>query len=78
MNPIPHFKERALTIEKRKKEFLNIAEKTGSPLYLYDKAEVQKNYRAFTSAFKKEGVDIQVYYAVKSNFYLGLLKTVDE
>lgn len=76
MNSIPHFKDRALTVEKQKAKFLEIAEKTGTPLYIYDGSEVQKNYRAFKKAFQNEGIDISVFYAVKSNFYPGLLKTV--
>ena len=76
MNLIPQFKDRAVTIERNKAKFFEIAEKVGTPLYIYDETEVQKNYRTFKNAFKNEGIDINVFYAVKSNFYLGLLKTV--
>lgn len=76
MNSLPHFKNRALAIQKQKAKFLKIATKTGTPLYVYDKAEVQKNFCSFKTAFQKQGIDIGVFYAVKSNFYPGLLKTV--
>jgi diaminopimelate decarboxylase len=76
MNSLPRFEERVLTIKNRKADFLKIAKEHGTPLYIYDKEEVQNNYRTFRDAFLNEGIDMKVFYAVKSNYYPGLLRTV--
>ncbi len=78
MNQLYHFDARIRSITERKSLFLDIAKKYGTPVYLYDKAEVQKNVRDFKNAFRAQGKDIQMYYAVKSNYYAGLLRTIVE
>jgi len=63
-------------INQAKDNFLAIAEKEKTPLYLYDEEEVQNNVRAFKKAFEKNGLKVNIFYATKSNPYFGLLKTV--
>lgn len=63
-------------IKKLQKSLLKIARKNGTPLYVFDKAEAQKNIRDLKSAFKKEKVDLKIFFAIKSNYYSGLLKTI--
>lgn len=70
------FKERLNKVENIRSKLLKIAESRGTPLYIFDKDEVLKNLRSFKNAFKKNGLDINIFYAVKSNYYLGLLKTI--
>lgn len=69
-------KERFNKVEKIRSKLLKIAESQGTPIYIFDKNEVLKNLRSFKNAFNKNGLDINIFYAVKSNYYLGLLKTI--
>ncbi len=76
MNHFFDFKERIALIKKQKENFLKIAKKSNGPLYLFDKREVQNNVQQFKSAFKNVGINIDIFYATKSNYYPGILKTV--
>ena len=55
---------------------LELASGAPTPLYVYDEAEVSQNLRRFRRAFTAAGVEVRVFYAIKSNPYLGLLRTV--
>src|SRR3989338_5838534 len=65
-------------IKKLQKPLLEIARKKGTPLYVFDKTEAQKNIRDLKTAFKKEKVNLNIFFAIKSNYYPGLLRTVVE
>ncbi|MGB0210675.1 diaminopimelate decarboxylase [Algiphilus sp.] len=51
-----------------------LAERFGTPLYVYSRAALVRHYRAFDSAF--EGLDHRVCYAVKANSNLAVLQTL--
>ena len=57
-------------------QLLELASGAPTPLYVYDAAEVSQNLLRFKQAAAAAGVDVRVYYAIKSNPYLGLLRTV--
>ncbi|MFH1533549.1 MAG: alanine racemase [Nitrospirota bacterium] len=78
MEQIANFKERLEKIKSLKAKLLKIADKEGTPLYIYDSEEARANVRSFKNAFKKEGVDVKIFFATKSNYYPGLLRTVVE
>jgi diaminopimelate decarboxylase len=71
-----HFDERVKAIERKISEYLSLADKAGTPRYLFDKTEVQANVRRFKQAFIDAGVTPSIFYAVKSNDYQGILNTV--
>ncbi len=48
-----------------------IAEEVGTPVYVYSRSDIEKQYRAFDAAL--EGVPHEVCYAVKANSTLGIL-----
>ncbi len=48
-----------------------LAERFGTPLYIYSKATLERHYRAFDDALK--AVPHQIFYAVKANSNLGVL-----
>lgn len=73
---IKTLKKRFPKIKQLQKPLLEIAHKNGTPLYIFDKTEGQKNLRDLKSAFKKEKVNLNIFFAIKSNYYSGLLKTV--
>jgi diaminopimelate decarboxylase len=63
-------------IEKQRNKFLQVAKKKGTPLYIYDSKEASENLSKFKKAFKENKVNVEIFYAIKSNSYLGLLKTI--
>ncbi|MCF7836923.1 alanine racemase [Candidatus Gracilibacteria bacterium] len=63
-------------MKKMRSQLLVVAKKNPTPLYLYDAAEVKTNLTMFRQAFAKFGLQSKVFYAIKSNPYAGLLKTV--
>jgi diaminopimelate decarboxylase len=52
------------------KEIIN---KTGTPVYIYSKKFFEDRYREFTRAFRE--VEHKVFYSVKANFNLNVIKT---
>ncbi|MFH1012291.1 MAG: alanine racemase [Candidatus Peregrinibacteria bacterium] len=65
-----------IPLKQFKPLLLRAAKTAGTPLYVFDVKGMRNNLQAFKRAFKKHGVDIHIFFAVKSNYYLGLLKTV--
>ena len=65
-------------IERLRPIMRAIAQDHPTPLYVYDSDEVRKNYRAFVAAFQAQHIPMDVYYATKSNPYIGVLRTVVE
>lgn len=73
-----HFEARAKKIAEQRNKYLKLAEGKGTPLYLYDAQEVRLNLGRFKAAFEAENVDAHIYYAAKSNDYIGIMRTVSE
>ncbi len=60
----------------RKNEFLALADKYGSPLYIVDPAKLKEKAAAFRSVFEEKiPRPVRVYYAVKSNSNPVIAKT---
>lgn len=55
-----------------------LAEKYGTPLYVYSKNRILENYQRLKNAFKKNAVAINVHYAVKANNNLSILRVLKE
>src|SRR5688500_11981243 len=53
-----------------------IADKVGTPVYVYSRAELERAYRAFDAAL--DGVKHSICYSVKANSSLGLLAVLVE
>lgn len=70
------FAERFKEIKELAPRISKIAKENATPLYIFHKAQVSQNVRTFKSAFREEGVEINIFFATKSNPYIGLLKTV--
>jgi diaminopimelate decarboxylase len=73
-----HFADRVRYVESIRPMLLSLAKNYGTPLYVYDKSEALTNFHRFKNAFLHENFDLQVLYAVKSNPYPGLLRTIVE
>lgn len=57
---------------------VELAEKYGTPLYVYDVSLIRKNCRAFVNAFKREGIKAQVAYASKAFSTIAILQIIDQ
>jgi diaminopimelate decarboxylase len=64
-----HYQQNELYIENVRLQ--TVAEKFGTPCYVYSKAAIEKNWRAFDSAFS--GTPHRICYAVKANSNLTIL-----
>ncbi|HLR80025.1 MAG TPA: diaminopimelate decarboxylase [Bacillota bacterium] len=57
---------------------VELANKYGTPLYVYDVSHIRKNCRAFVDAFKKSGVNFQVAYASKAFSSIAIVQVIEE
>lgn len=63
-------------MKDRRKEWIRLAEKYGTPLYIYDKSKIEEKYLKLTSAFK--GKDVRFFYACKALSNLNILKIIKQ
>jgi len=68
----PHYKYRRGALECENVALSRIAEKYGTPTYVYSSASILDAYRRFTSAFRS--IPHSICYAVKANSNLSILK----
>ena len=68
----PHYKYRDGALECESVALSRIAEKYGTPTYVYSSASILDAYRRFTSAFRS--IPHSICYAVKANSNLSILK----
>lgn len=57
---------------------IDLVEKYGTPLYVYDVELIRKNARAFMETFKKRGIKAQVAYASKAFSAIGIVEVANE
>ena len=68
----PHFAYRQSVLDCENVTVSRIAEKCGTPTYVYSSASILEAYRRFTSAFR--AIPHSICYAVKANSNLSILK----
>ena len=68
----PHFAYRQNALESENVPLFRIAEKYGTPTYVYSSASILQAYRRFTNAFRT--IPHGICYAVKANSNLSILK----
>ena len=57
---------------------VELAEKYGTPLYVYDVDLIRKRARAFKRTFEKQGIKAQVAYASKAFSTVAMLQLIQE
>ncbi|MEZ5816742.1 MAG: diaminopimelate decarboxylase [Hyphomicrobiaceae bacterium] len=67
-----HFTYRAGTLHAEDVSLAKIADEVGTPVYVYSAATIERHYRAFADALF--GLDAHVFYAMKANPNLAVLK----
>jgi len=53
---------------------LSLAEKYNTPLYVYSESRIKENYNNLFNAFKKYYDKFKIYYSIKANDNLEILK----
>lgn len=66
-----HFQYREHQLHAEDIPCTDLAERFGTPLYVYSRAAIEARYKAYTSAFGEH--PHQIHYAVKANSNLGVL-----
>ena len=69
-----HFQYRDGILHAEDVNLAGLAAEVGTPVYVYSRATVERHYRAFAGAF--EGARAQVFYAMKANSNLAVLKVL--
>ena len=69
-----HFNYRDGLLHAEDVPLTRIAEEVGTPVYVYSTATLERHYKVFTGAF--EGMDASVFYAVKANSNIAVIKTL--
>ena len=59
----------------KNQDLLAIAQEFGSPVYVYDAAKIEKQYKRLTSAFDKVG-KLRINYAVQALSNISVLKLI--
>ncbi len=54
----------------------DIAHAVGTPCYIYSDATLRHHYQVFDQAFKQAGMAARIYFAVKTNHNLSVLRTL--
>ena len=67
-----HFKYRENVLFCEDVSVEEIADKVGTPFYLYSHATLKRHFQAFSTAF--EGIDNLICYSAKANTNLAVLK----
>lgn len=57
---------------------VKLAKRFGTPLYVVDEQRVRENYRRFYKAFSDRWPSVLVYYALKANSNLAVVKVLQE
>ncbi|RJS71620.1 diaminopimelate decarboxylase, partial [Methanophagales archaeon] len=55
-------------------DVVELAERYGTPLYVTDENKLRNNFKGYKNAFETTNIDTDIYYAVKANGNLALLK----
>jgi diaminopimelate decarboxylase len=71
-----HFTYRGGTLHAEDVSLARIAGEVGTPVYVYASATIERHYRAFAGALA--GVDAKVFYAMKANSNLAVLKLLGD
>ncbi len=67
-----HFAYQSATLHAEDVSLATIAAEVGTPVYVYSAATIERHYNAFASAMT--GLDARVFYAMKANSNLAVLK----
>lgn len=59
-------------------DVVELAERFGTPLFVFDEETIRSRCRAYISAFNKQGLDFEIIYAAKAFMSLAIVRIIDE
>lgn len=71
-----HFAYRDGSLHAEGVDLKRIATEVGTPVYVYSTATIERHYKLFEAAMKKAAGKAHVFYAMKANGNLGVLRTL--
>lgn len=71
-----HFAYRDGSLHAEGVDLKRIAAEVGTPVYVYSTATIERHYKLFEAAMKKAAGKAHVFYAMKANGNLGVLRTL--
>jgi len=66
----------AMAAARKKARILNLAEKHGTPFFLFDASELRKSAAEFKNSFRRYLPSSRFFYAIKTNYHPYILKDV--
>lgn len=71
-----HFQYRDGTLFAEDVSLAEIAAAVGTPVYVYSTATLIRHYQVFAESFRDAGIDARVFFAMKANSNLAVLRTL--
>jgi len=65
-------------LEFRGLDLTDLAEKYGTPLFIYDEMKIRENYRLFHETFRRYYPDVLIYYSCKASYNLALCRILQQ
>jgi diaminopimelate decarboxylase len=59
-------------------DVVELAERFGTPLFVFDEETIRDRCRSYVAAFKKQGLDFEIIYAAKAFMSIAVIKIVAE
>ena len=73
-----HFEYRNGVLHAEGVPLPRIAQDVGTPVYVYSRATLTRHYIVFADAFRKAGLNATVYYALKANSNIAVIKLLGD
>lgn len=73
---LPGLSNMIKTLSKKRNALLRLAHRSPNELYVYDSDLATANIQEFSKSFTRTGITPKIFYAIKSNSHISLLKTV--
>jgi len=73
---LPGLSKMIRTLSKKRKKLLALGHSLSHEAYVFDRSLAEENINHFHQSFVRAGISPKIFYAIKSNSHLSLLKTV--
>lgn len=73
---LPGLSQMIKILSKKRRSLIRLAHSSQNEIYVYDSELAKENINNFSKSFIKSGINPKIFYAIKSNSHLSLLKTV--
>ena len=71
-----HFDYRNGVLHAEAVDLSDLAERVGTPFYCYSTATLERHYSVLADAFRAQGLDALICYAIKANSNQAVIRTL--